>query len=237
MTLPNIRGWRSDASLRRIDASKQDVSKFSEAAAAMKVLVIGATGGTGSAFVAQALTRGHEVTAFVRAPDRLPRHERLRVVRGDPRQVEGLAAAMPGHDAVVSALGQRTKEDRAILSDAARSTLAAMNEGGVARLLVVSSALLFPKMGLLAAFLRIVLAAALDDSRAMERLVAESATDWTIARPPRLVDSAPVGRYRAEAEKLPPGARKITRSDLATFLLDELERPAHVRSIVGVVGG
>ena len=71
-----------------------------------RIFVLGATGGTGRAIVEQARQRGHRVTAFVRSPQKLgPVGDGLTVIRGDPRNADGLRAALPGHDAVLSALG------------------------------------------------------------------------------------------------------------------------------------
>src|SRR6266436_9262191 len=74
----------------------------------MRLLIIGATGGTGRELVKQALERGHQVTAFVRTPARLRlAHERLTVVRGDVLDRSSVEAAVRGHDAVLSALGHK----------------------------------------------------------------------------------------------------------------------------------
>src|SRR5256885_5608698 len=108
------------------------------------LFVLGATGGTGRAIVDQALRRGHRVTAFVRSPDKLgPSREGLTVLRGDPRNVEELRAALPGHDAVLSALGPPGIGPSTLVADSARSTVAAMRAAGVRRLLVVGVAVLF----------------------------------------------------------------------------------------------
>ncbi len=60
----------------------------------MRLFILGATGGTGKHLVDLALQRGHHVTAFVRSPQKLPRHERLTIVEGDPRQ-SGPSAVFP----------------------------------------------------------------------------------------------------------------------------------------------
>jgi uncharacterized protein YbjT (DUF2867 family) len=73
----------------------------------------------------------------------------------------------------------------------------------------------------------------------MELLVTASGLDWTIVRPPRLTNGPLTRRYRAEPDRMPRGDRSpalatLGRGDLARFLLDELDQPAHVRRIVGV---
>jgi putative NADH-flavin reductase len=202
-----------------------------------RLFLLGATGGTGRAILEQARQRGHAVTAFVRSPEKLETvRDGVTVVKGDPRSVDELSAALPGHDAVVSALGPRGLGRTAVVSDAARSTVAAMAQTGVRRLLVVGVAVLFEDDGILSAiarrtFLRNVAA----DSAEMERIVAASGLDWTIARPPRLTNGALTRRYGVANGRMPTAARlTISRADLADFLLDEVDHPSHVRRIVGL---
>src|SRR5664279_3711905 len=74
----------------------------------LRVLVIGATGGTGWQLIQQALTQGHQVTAFVRNPAKLQiEHANLRVVTGDVLDYASVESAMRGQSAVLSALGHK----------------------------------------------------------------------------------------------------------------------------------
>jgi putative NADH-flavin reductase len=202
------------------------------------VFVLGATGGTGRPLVEQARERGHTVTAFVRSPEKMgaPR-EGVRVVKGDPLSAAELAAALPGHDAVLSALGGLGLGRSTTLGDSARSIVSAMKTAGVKRLLVVSAAVLFRDAGLLATvarhtFLRNVAV----DSAEMERVVMESDLDWTIARPPRLTHGPRTGRYHLADGHMPPGPQVVSRADVAHFLLDDLADGKHLRRIVGLTG-
>jgi putative NADH-flavin reductase len=145
----------------------------------MRILILGATGGIGRALLDQALERGHQVTAFVRAPQKLgtPR-EGLTVREGDPRDAAALAAVLPGHDAVLSALGPPGAGPTTIHREAARSTVDAMQAAGVRRLLVVSAAVLFPGGGPLVGLLRATLLRNnVADCTAMERIVTTSGLD------------------------------------------------------------
>jgi len=101
----------------------------------MKLFVLGATGRTGSEIVELALARGHEVTAFVRSPQKLSPAGSLTIVRGDPRDPATMAAALPGHEAVLSAIGPPPREalrPSTLLTDCARATVEAMTASGVA---------------------------------------------------------------------------------------------------------
>jgi putative NADH-flavin reductase len=204
----------------------------------MRLFILGATGGTGRQLIDQALARGHQVTAFVRSPEKLtaPR-EGLSVQQGDPRDAAAVAAALPGHDAVLSALGPPGPRRSTILSDSARSTVSAMQSTGIRRLLIVSAAILFADMGILAALLRrTLLRNVVLGSGEMERIVTAGDLEWTIVRPPRLTNGALTGRYHVADSRFPPGRRTLSRADLAHFLLDETDQRTHVRRIVGQAG-
>jgi putative NADH-flavin reductase len=154
----------------------------------LRLFILGASGRTGRALLAQGSERGHQVTAFVRSPEKLGElRDGVTVRQGDVRDADELRRALSGHDAVLSALGASGLGRTSILRDSARSTIAAMESEGLRRLLVISMGALFPDAGMLAAFLRnIVLRNVAEDSAEMERIVMASGLDWTIARPPRL---------------------------------------------------
>jgi putative NADH-flavin reductase len=117
---------------------------------AMRLLILGATGGAGRALIRQARERGHEVTACVRSPQKLgPLADRVTIRQGNPRSVAELRAVLPGHDAVVSALGPPGPGPTTILRAGARSTVEAMRTVGPRRLIVVSAAVLFDDLGVL----------------------------------------------------------------------------------------
>ena len=203
----------------------------------MRLFVLGATGGTGRALLQQARARGHRVTAFVRSPEKLgPAGDETTVIRGDPLDAGQLRAALPGHDAVLSALGPPGMGPNTVVSESARSTVAAMQATGVRRLLVVGVAVLFEDDGLLTAIARrTFLRNVARDHAEMERIVRASGLDWTIARPPRLTNGALTRAYGVADGRMPSGAGlTISRADVADFLLDEVEHPAHAGRVVGL---
>jgi putative NADH-flavin reductase len=202
----------------------------------MRLFVIGATGRTGSEIVNLALTRGHQVTAFVRSPQKLSPAGSLTIVHGDPRHPKTIAAALPGHEAVLSAIGPHPREalrPSTLLTDCARATVEAMTGSGVARLAIVSAAVLFPMKGLYFAFFRWLTKHHARDLRVMEDIVQASGLAWTIARPPRLTKS-PEASFRALHGALPPGSRAMSFRSVAAFMLDAVERRAHVTEVVGL---
>jgi uncharacterized protein YbjT (DUF2867 family) len=213
----------------------------------MKLFIIGASGRIGSALLELAGTRGHEVTAFVRSPEKLD-HIRSRltgssdwltVVRGDPRDRASIAAALPGHDAVLSAIGPHPREafrPSTLVADCASATVDAMTATGVPRLAIVSAAVLFPEKGLYFAFFRWLIQHHARDLRAMERVVSESGLAWTIARPPRLTTSEDAS-FVAVPNALPLGSRSMSFRSVAAFLLDAVEHRSHIGEVVGLGQG
>ena len=112
-----------------------------------------------------------------------------------------------------------------------------MQSTSMRRLLIVSAAILFEDMGVLAALLRrTLLKNVVIGSGEMEQIVTASNLDWTILRPPRLTNAPLTGRYQVADNRFPPGKRTLSRADVAHFLLDELVHGAHVRQIVGQAG-
>jgi putative NADH-flavin reductase len=200
----------------------------------MKLTVFGASGGTGSQVVSQALGAGHDVVAVVRDPARLPvRHQNLTVLTADVMRPAEIAEAVAGRDAIISALGhsQRKQERKTapptLMADSARSIAAAMRDTGSRRLVIVSASGPFPDEGdgpllryvakpLLG---RTVFAVPWRDVVAMEGVVRASGLDWTILRPPRLTDKPLTGRYRTRPEVNLRGGLLVSRADLAHLAL------------------
>jgi putative NADH-flavin reductase len=203
----------------------------------MRLFILGASGHTGTQLVDVALARAHEVTAFVRSPAKIARrHPGLQVQGGDPHLVDELASALPGHDVVLSALGVRPPQafhPHTLVQECAASTVAAMTRAGVRRLVLVSAAILFPEKGLRFAFFRWMLAHVMRDLGTAEEIVRATSLDWTIARPPRLVQRSGEA-YRSQRDALPAGGFSMSFRAVAAFMLDAVEHHAHVHEIVGL---
>ncbi|WP_103511065.1 NAD(P)-dependent oxidoreductase [Streptomyces sp. SM13] len=209
----------------------------------MRITVFGATGGVGREAVGQALPAGHEVTAVVRDPDRLPasldRAALHAVVRlDDPAAVR---AAVAGRDAVLSGLGSRGRKANGVAERLTGRIVSAMEAEGVRRLLVVSAAPVGPEPAddplvdrLMRRAIGAVLAELYADLARMEAALARSATDWTSVRPPKLTDGPCTGVYRKVVGGTPRSGRSISRADVAHAMLALIDDPAAVRQGVGV---
>ncbi|CAM5306912.1 NAD(P)H-binding protein [Streptomyces sp. ID03-2B] len=209
----------------------------------MRITVFGATGGIGQEVVGQALAAGHEVTAVVRDPDRLPasldRAALHAVVRlDDPAAVR---AAVAGRDAVLSGLGSRGRKANGVAERLTGRIVSAMEAEGVRRLLVVSASPVGPEPAddplvdrLMRRAIGAVLAELYADLARMEAALARSATDWTSVRPPKLTDGARTGVYRKVVGGTPRSGRSISRADVAHAMLALIDDPAAVKQGVGV---
>ena len=209
----------------------------------MKITVFRATGGTGTRLVRQGLQRGHEVTAVVRDPARLPAElrERADVVVADVMDPDAITPAVAGRDAVLSAMGPRGTGPTTVCSSSARSILTAMERTGTRRLLMVSAAGLESDAGdgpftryVLKPIVQRVLRHSYADLARAERLLRESGTDWTIVRPARLTDAAAPGRYRTARDLGVRGGHTTTRADLADCMLTLIDDRTSVGHVVSV---
>lgn len=202
----------------------------------MRIVILGATGRIGQFLVRYGLERGHEVTAFVRSPQKIAqKHERLKVLQGNLLDAGQLAQVMRGQDAVLSAFGPATLRAVTTRKDFGGAAAMAMRAAGVRRVVLVSSALLFPKVRLLGVVLRnTLLTKMIPDAAGLEKEISSDDLEWTIVRPPRLMNGPLTREYRIADGRLPGKGTVISRADVADFMLNEIEKAAHVQKIVGV---
>jgi len=219
----------------------------------MRLSIIAATGGIGRHLLRQALEAGHEVTAVVRSPEKITGP--VRAVRADLAHpdVPALIEAVKGADAILSALGARTRAEEGVawrgtsaLVDAARATK-------VRRLIVVSAAPLgtvpsparlhpprrdpgdgFFMRHLGAPFAKTMFRSHYEDLARMEDVVRDSGLDWTISRPPKLTDGPLTRHYRTAIDRNIRGGFSVSRADVADQMLACLTRPETIGHTIGI---
>ncbi|WP_208278558.1 NAD(P)-dependent oxidoreductase [Massilia oculi] len=211
----------------------------------MNIALIGATGFVGAAVLSTLLQRGHRVTALVRDPSRLAPQPGLTVTVADAYDADAVAAAVRGHDAVVSAFNPGWN-DPALYDNFMRGSAAierGVEAGGVRRLLVVGGAgSLFVAPGVqlvdTPAFLDHVppniVPGAQAARDALNALRASTALDWTFLSPPAMLGQGEAtGGYRVGGDDLLMDGDKpagIAVADLALAIADEIEQPRHLRA-------
>ena len=196
----------------------------------MKVLVIGASGATGSRAVERLLTRGHDVTAFVRSEASITaQHPRLRLAKGDARDAASVDAAVAGQDAVLSAFGPRSFKRDDLQEVFMRNLLAAMQKHGVKKLVNLSalgagdSRQQAPLPMRLAR--RTLFKNVFDDKDRGEALLAASGLDYVNVRPGRLTNGKAKGGVKASPTPQSLNASHLERDDLADFMVAQLDDP------------
>jgi putative NADH-flavin reductase len=206
----------------------------------MKLVIFGASGGTGQHLVRQALAQGHTVTAFARRPESIlaAPSPGLTVVPGDVHDAAAVSAVIAGQDAVLSGLGARNLGRSDLLKVGVRNILAGMAAHGVKRIIVLGASGAGADAGqylgagtrlLLKLISATILREPFRSQREQENQLEASATDYTIVRPPRLLNGPFTGHYRVQEDGLPPGGVTIDRADVADFMLRQLTHTAWIR--------
>lgn len=200
----------------------------------MKIAIIGASGFVGSRILSEALSRGHDVTAIVTDPVKLPSDAKLTAVKGDATDSMALASLLAGHDVAISAFNPGKDESGA----GPRSIIEAAKRSGVTRLLVVGGA------GTLevAPGRRLIdepdfpfqwKDGALKTAAFLDLLRSEAELDWVFLSPAAmLAPGERTGTYRTGRDQLLTGSdgqSRISLEDYAVAMLDEAETPRHSR--------
>lgn len=201
-----------------------------------KILVLGATGGTGRLIVSQAVARGYDVAALVRSPEKARDLIGAKLLAGDARDEAAIRKALEGRDAVISSLGTPASPFREVtlLSTATRALVAAMKSAHVARLVCITGMGAGDSAGhggflmdrlVLPLLLRNVYA----DKDRQEALIRQSGLDWVLVRPSVLNDKPQRDAVRAMTDLSAFHGGSISRADVASFVLDQAQGDTWLR--------
>jgi putative NADH-flavin reductase len=202
----------------------------------MNILIVGATRGIGRQLLEQALSSGHAVTAMVRNLRRLAtQHERLRAIKGDILDSDSVALAMAGQDAVCCTIGVKAPWPRVtVFSKGTKNLLQAMKQTGVRRLICVTGIGAGDSKGhggflYDCIFSPLLLRTVYADKDRQESLIKASDVDWTIVRPGFLTNGPLTKDYRMLTDMTGVTAGRISRADVAHFMLKEIESKQYLR--------
>lgn len=194
----------------------------------MKVLVLGATGGTGRQIVRVLEQHGHDVVALVR--QQTPDLGAAGIVVGDARDPAAIERALAGCDVVISALGAPTKPfaEVTVLSEATRELVGAMQRLGVTRLIAITGVGAGDSRGhggwiYDRVIQPLVLRKTYEDKDRQETIIRESGLDWTIVRPVMLTNGAASGAVGSSGDPSRPHGSSISRADVADFVVAQID--------------
>ena len=206
----------------------------------MKIVLLGATGFVGGALLNEALDRGHWVTAILRDPGRLGRRERLSPVAGDVYDAATLVPTLEGHDALISAFNPGWKDPNLYDNQVrgTKSIIQAIKRAGIRRVLWVGGAgglEVSPGVRVVddPNFPAAIRPGSLATINALEQLSEQPDLDWSYLAPSATMKSGQrTGQFRLGGDQLlldAAGRSQISVQDFAVAMINELERPAHVR--------
>ncbi len=206
------------------------------------ILVIGANGGIGRQVVEMALKEGFKVTALLRTPSNLGlRHDNLEIVQGDVMRPETIEPHFAGKDVVISAIGKDSLKQTTLYSQGVRNVIAAMKNARTQRGFFISASGLevnpshsWAVRSLTKYVLQNLLKNMYDDLRRMETLIKVSAVNWTIVRPPRLLNKPSVGKYRVAVDRFLQHCLTISRADVAHYIIHNLKNEFTYRTTVEI---
>jgi putative NADH-flavin reductase len=201
----------------------------------MKIAIFGASGATGLLLTRRCFDAGHQVTALLRNPESFPLRIIVHAVRGSVFAPAAVAQTIEGADVVLSALGANSLRKEDVLERAVPQIVAAMQQKGVHRIIVLGSAgakpdaldkqpewrrwivehLVYPT------FMKWPVAS----QRAQYATLSASDLDWTMVMPPMLTNGPARGTWRIDADALPRNASRISREDVANFMVHQIDSP------------
>ena len=206
----------------------------------MNILIFGATGGTGVNLVTQGLKAGHHITAFVRNPSRLSiNNTNLNVIQGDVLSLSDVENSIKSQDLIISVLGNKTSDalwkSNTIISNGVKNIISGMKKNGVRRLLFVASfgvnqRIFLPEKIVIKTILKNLFA----DIPRQEELIKKSGLDWTIIHPARLVNTPQTGKYKSGLDLHIGLFSKISRSDVADFLISNAKNDSLIGKTITV---
>jgi putative NADH-flavin reductase len=199
----------------------------------MKIAIIGATRGIGLELVKSALADGHEVTALVRTPGNMPvNHKHLRIIEGDALNINSIDKVVKGQDVVCSCLGTTNVTQTITMFSQCAENLAKtlMPEQLLIAVTGIGTGDSRGRGGFLydRIFMPLVLRRMYADKEREEQIIMSKIKRWIIVRPGFLNNGPQTGRYRALTELQGIRGGKISRADVANFMLSQAKSPRFI---------
>jgi putative NADH-flavin reductase len=207
----------------------------------MNIAIFGATGATGKLLTHRCLAMDHKVTALVRTPSSfsIADSDRLRVIEGNAFDPAAVRQTVKGADVVLSALGARSLKKEDVLERAVPLIVSAMQQTGVRRIIALGSAGALPdsldkqpvwrrwvvQNIVYSTFLKWPVASQISQWNDLSH----SDLDWTMVMPPMLTNTPARGHYRIDGEALPRNGGRVSREDVADFMMQQIDNPQWIK--------
>lgn len=206
-----------------------------------KLGLFGGSRGTGRCLLMQALDAGHAVTVLVRNPARLRiEHPKLRVEEGDAEDYAAVDRVVCGQDAILCTLGAPAAARTSPRAVATRHMVRAMQARGVERLVSLTAYGVGDTRRDLPVYIRyfvvpLFLRHAFADHERQEACIRGCPLQWTIVRPPQLINGEVTGAYRHGVSlRGAPLKYRISREDVAAFMLSQVGADDYLRKAVAL---
>ena len=210
----------------------------------MNIAIFGASGATGTLLTQRSLAAGYNVSALLRTPERFPLRDRVRVIQGSPFDIAAVRQTIEGADAVLSALGARSLRKEEVLERAVPQIVAAMEETlsqakPVRRIIVLGAAGALPnsldkqsagrRWIVQNIVYKMLLKWPLTSQISQWNNLSHSKLDWTMVMPPMLSNGPARGTYRVDGDALPRNGIRISRADVADFMMQQIGSAQWIR--------
>lgn len=196
----------------------------------MKIAILGSTGFVGKVLLDKALARGYQVKTLVRDPGKLGDNgQRVEYIQGEASQAGNLEKTIVGTEAVLSTLppvmnGNQPAQSVQLMED----LVAALERNSIKRFIHIGGAVHGGgekehwTLGrrLLGFYLNIVCKPVLIAKQMEWEVLRKSSLEWTLVRPPQVIDGMPNGQLVADEKNL--ARTKVNVEDLALFMLDQI---------------
>jgi putative NADH-flavin reductase len=206
----------------------------------MNIAIFGASGATGKLLTERSLGAGHNVKALLRKPANFPLSSRVKLVHGSAFDHAPVLETVEGADVVLSAVGAHSPlRNENVLPRVVPFIVDAMRQTGVRRIIVLGSAGALPdsldkqpawrRWIVQNVVYRTFLKWPVAEQISQYATLSASNLDWTMVMPPMLTNDTARGHYRIDGEALPPNGMKISRADVADFMMRQINNPQWIK--------
>ncbi len=203
----------------------------------MKIALFGATGQTGSILLRLLLDKNHDVTAIVRDATKVTdNNDNLTVKTVDLSNIDDISSAINGCDLVISCLSGNANKKSTQLTDLISNIVAAMKASNVSTIYHVSSAGIHNEFDSIIGkiIVNLFFKNAIADHRQAAEAIMSSGLKYLIARPLSLTNGEMTKQYRTAFDGVVKGGSKISRADLAYFLVEAIRNDDYINKSVCV---